>query len=123
MCSGEMGLTQVEQGFSLFFDKFLPCLMIFQSETTRSHCMQNFEKSSNMAINEVKPCSTCLKPISLANSEYPKMHFWRHYLSLIVWLVISIYHQVNLKCATQNFEKCKATLIILFKHKEKINDF
>ena len=31
MCHGEMGLRQVEQGFSSFFDKFLAYLMIFQS--------------------------------------------------------------------------------------------
>ena len=34
-CHGEMGLSQVEQGFSSFFAKFLPYLMIFQSGVHR----------------------------------------------------------------------------------------
>ena len=31
VCRGEMGLWQVEHGFSSFFAKYLPYLMIFQS--------------------------------------------------------------------------------------------
>ena len=46
--------------FFHFFAKFLSYLMIFES----SFGMHHFEKSSNKAKNEEKPCSMCLKPIS-----------------------------------------------------------
>ena len=45
------------QGFSTFFTKFLPFLIIFQN-IERWRKLRNFEKSSNMAKNEEKPCST-----------------------------------------------------------------
>ena len=35
----------------------------------------HFEKSSNMAKNDEKPCSTCLKPISSLYSRYSKIRF------------------------------------------------
>ena len=37
-CHGKMGWKQVEQGFSSFFAKCLPHLMIYQSEACRRHC-------------------------------------------------------------------------------------
>ena len=56
--SGGMGREGVhdEQGFSSFFAIF-DDLSMFSGRP-------NFEKSLNMAKNEEKPRSTCLKPIS-----------------------------------------------------------
>ena len=34
----------------------------------------HYEKSPNMANDEVKPCSTCLKPILTWNCRFPKKH-------------------------------------------------
>ena len=60
--SGEMWSSrQVEQGLSSFFAIFDDF-----SKFRRNFGMLYFERSSNMANiwqkNEVKPCSTCLKP-------------------------------------------------------------
>ena len=43
--------------------------MIFKSFVVPSFCMLHFEKSSNMAKNTEKPCSTCLKATALPTPE------------------------------------------------------
>ena len=61
----------------------------------------HFEKSSNMAKNEEKPCSTCLKPISPLYSRYPKIRFWVPVLPLVIQELASFSYQLlNLTVVT-----------------------
>ena len=65
-CHREMSLRQVEQGFSSFFVKLLPYLKIFfESGVCRRCCgtLKIIKYAKNLAKNEAKHCSTCLKPI------------------------------------------------------------
>ena len=50
--------------------------MIFQSGASAPKALRNFEKSSNLAKNEKKPCSTCIPPISPWYSGYPNIGYW-----------------------------------------------
>ena len=60
-------LRQVEQGFS----PFLPFFAIFDdfSKWGALKVLRNFEKSSNMAKNEEKPCSTHFLADDSGNSK------------------------------------------------------
>ena len=70
------------KAFSSFFANVLPFLMIFQSGAYQAKCkcatiyISTSRKSSNLAKLKKKPCLTCLKPIFLADSWYPKIGFW-----------------------------------------------
>ena len=73
--SRKMFLRQVEQGFSSFLPNYLVYIGWFFKFPSASSTL-HFEKSSNMAKNEVKPCSNCLKPISTWHCGHPKPGFW-----------------------------------------------
>ena len=56
----------------------------------------HFEKSSNMAKNEEKPCLTCLQPISPWHWRYPKPGF-RVLISLLI-LLFAFKKNISLLC-------------------------
>ena len=49
----------------------------FNSKICSTFDVLHFEKSSNMAKTLEKSCSTCLKPISPQQCEYPKPQIWQ----------------------------------------------
>ena len=70
-----MGLRKFEQGFSSFFAIFDDF-----SKWSMPKPLGNFGKSSNMAKNVEKPCSTCLNPIFWLGTRqldfgYPFCHY------------------------------------------------
>ena len=62
-----MGLCQIEQGFSSYFAKFFPYLMIFQSSAV------SLLVCSTLKNHQIWQC---LKPISPQYCRYPKPRFW-----------------------------------------------
>ena len=65
-CHGEMGLRQVELSFSSFFAKKLGIFDYFSKFQCLFHSpfrkIIKYVYAKNLAKNEEKPCSNCLKP-------------------------------------------------------------
>ena len=74
-CHGEMGLWQVEQGFSSFLAKIFGIFDDFSKflqHLWHTSLYEITKYAKNLAKNEEKPCSTCLKPISPWHFQNPE---------------------------------------------------